>query len=53
MEPWMERMNAWLSGEIALCEERRAALAALDRMRREEARTLPLWKRALLFLLAG
>lgn len=28
MEPWMERMNAWLSGEIALCEERRAALAA-------------------------
>ena len=34
-------------------EERRAALAALDRMRREAARTLPLWKRALLFLLAG
>ena len=28
-------------------------LAALDRMRREAARTLPLWKRALLFLLAG
>ena len=36
-----------------LFERDRAALAALDRMRREAARTLPLWKRALLFLLAG